>query len=46
MTIKFACGHEMTLPRDVKDAPVCSQCGERRVTRCDAPKPRFTVRTA
>jgi len=43
MTIRFACGHEMKLPRDVKDPPKC-QCGETRVTRCDAPKPRFTMR--
>lgn len=46
MTIRFACGHEQPFARMVKDAPVCQQCGERRVVKVDAPPPRFTVRSA
>lgn len=46
MTVTFACGHKASVGRDVKDPPVCAVCGERRVQRVDAPKPRFTVRSA
>lgn len=46
MTVTFACGHKASLPSDVKDTPVCPTCQESRITRVDAPKPRFTMRTA
>lgn len=41
MTVKFACGHHQDVPESIDQAPVCATCGERRVSRVDAPKPRF-----
>jgi len=38
MTVTFACGHTATV--ESTDTPVC-HCGERRVSRVDAPPPRF-----
>lgn len=46
MTVTFACGHRQPIARDIKDVPVCAQCGEHRIRMVDAPKPRITVRTA
>lgn len=42
ITVTFACGHAVTVENDVKDAPVCPQCGQRRVSKVKAPAPRFT----
>lgn len=39
--VTFACGHVLTVPETVKDAPACPECGERRVQRVKAPAPRF-----
>ena len=41
MTVTFKCGHVQKLPREAKDAPVCS-CGERVVTRVSDATPKFT----
>ena len=37
--VKFACGHRFSV--DGNSAPVCPTCGERRVSRTQAPAPRF-----
>lgn len=42
ITIRFACGHGFSLEPTSDVAPVCPTCGERRVSRVDAPAPRFT----
>ena len=40
MTVKFACGHELTM-EDATAAPLCPTCREHRVSRVWAPAPRF-----
>lgn len=42
MTITFKCGHRCELPRDVQSAPVCTECGERIITRVTGATPRIT----
>lgn len=42
MTVTFRCGHTARFERDVTDAPVCAECGERRISRVQAPPPRIT----
>lgn len=36
----FACGHALTISES-DQAPVCEQCGERRVSRVTARAPKF-----
>jgi hypothetical protein len=40
MTITFRCGHTATLTDRDQEAPVCA-CGERKISRCNAPAPKF-----
>ncbi len=41
ITVRFACGHEMTVGEAQTEAPICAVCHERRVQRVTAPAPRF-----
>lgn len=41
MTITFKCGHSMKVPRDVKSATPCAECGERIVARVSDATPTF-----
>ena len=40
ITIFYRCGHRQVVGPD-HDAPICPQCGERRVGQVSAPPPRF-----
>ena len=40
ITIRFACGHGMTVAAGDLDVPIC-HCGEHRVSRVTAPAPTF-----
>lgn len=37
----FACGHELKDVETGQSAPVCPSCGETRIARVQAPKPKF-----
>lgn len=39
MVIRFACGHLAKVSPTIQDAPVCPECGERRIARVSAPPP-------
>jgi predicted RNA-binding Zn-ribbon protein involved in translation (DUF1610 family) len=39
--ITFACGHRLDW-NDGDPAPVCPECGDRRIARVVAPAPRIT----
>jgi hypothetical protein len=41
MTLTFACGHQVERAAEQDAAPRCAICQEHRVTRVDAPAPRF-----
>jgi len=41
MTITFACGHAVTVPREISEPPICPVCRESRVRTVDAPAPTF-----
>ena len=41
MMVTFKCGHVITLKRDVKEAPVCPECGERIVKQVTGAQPVF-----
>lgn len=41
MTVRFVCGHSVACERDVKEAPRCPECGERRVARVTGATPTF-----
>jgi hypothetical protein len=40
MTVRFACGHQVTVEATGDERPVC-HCGETRISRVDAPPPRI-----
>ena len=40
LTVRFKCGHEMRIPRNIASPPVC-HCGERRIARTFGDTPRF-----
>jgi hypothetical protein len=42
MTVGWACGHRASMDTAVQAYPRCPVCGSDRVTRVDAPAPRFT----
>ncbi len=44
ITLHFACGHTQDYDpcTTSESAPICTQCGERRVRHVEAPKPTFT----
>ena len=42
IVVTFGCGHQAALPLPVT-APVCPECGSRRVRAVVAPPPRITV---
>lgn len=39
--VTFACGHRETVSDAGELVPVCATCGERRVSRTQAPAPTF-----
>jgi predicted RNA-binding Zn-ribbon protein involved in translation (DUF1610 family) len=39
--VTFACGHVLADVDASQDAPVCPECGERRIVRVNAPQPKF-----
>lgn len=41
MTVTFACGHVVQVPREISDSPVCPVCQEHRVSAVVAPAPTF-----
>ena len=41
MTLTFACGHKADVSPEVTEPPVCPVCREARVSRVEAPAPRF-----
>jgi len=41
ITVRFACGHEVTVQATETDAPVCPRCADKRITRVVAPPPKF-----
>lgn len=42
ITIRLACGHAaLTVSEEIDIAPVCPECGERRVRHVTARAPRF-----
>jgi len=41
ITVRFACGHEVELDATETDTPVCPKCREIRISRVQAPSPRF-----
>lgn len=42
MTVVFKCGHKVDVPREIQDAPVCPECGERIVKHVTNATPRFS----
>lgn len=38
MTVTFACGHQQNYQ---DGTPICERCGERRVSKVQAPRPVF-----
>lgn len=41
ITVRFACGHEQSVPDSTEATPQCQTCGEHRIQRTTAPPPRF-----
>ena len=39
--LTWKCGHHFEVPRNVSSAPMCPQCGERKITDVKAPPPRI-----